>query len=199
MQNRWAEWVGPYPWEQQEEETDRAYRAFTVYRDMGIHRSLRKTAQTFYGLPDDDPATTQKRQLAKWSSAHRWVERVSEFDAFSDYTRWADKQESIRQMEQRHAAIAVQVQRAALDKLEDLSPREMSAADVIRYLEKAVQIERLARGEATTRSEYQAPGGGPVEIAVSVEDLERRVVELLAVRPPSPVDEEDLEGDDETE
>lgn len=196
MLNRWAEWTDAYPWEQQPGETDRAYRAFVVYRDMGANRSLRLAAQRHFGLAPDDPATNQKRHFAKWSHANRWVERCSQFDAFSDYQRWAEKQTAIREMEGRHAAIAINVQRAALDKLEELSPREMSAGDVIRFLEKAVQIERLARGEATARNEVQGQGGGPIEVAIGIEELEERVVQLLEMRQDDVTGDEPPSGDE---
>jgi len=189
MQNHWAEWAGALPWEQQVGETDKAYRAFATYRDMGTNRSLRKTTKIIYGVESDDDVTTYLRQIAKWSSANRWVERVNQYDAYNDYQRWSNRQEDIRLMEQRHASIAVQVQRTALEKLELLAPSDLSANDVIRFLEQAVKIERLARGEATNRSEVSGKDGAPLELAVTVEDLESKVLKLLEQRPEIVADE----------
>jgi hypothetical protein len=67
-------------YERQDGETTRSYAAFCIYRNMGIARSLEKTAQEFY-----DPDSTQKRprnksQISAWSSKWNWSERVRDFD-----------------------------------------------------------------------------------------------------------------------
>lgn len=59
-------------------ETPKAYEAFSIYRDMGVGRSLEKVGQ------DLDKST---RQIQKWSSQHNWVNRVLEFDKVENRER----------------------------------------------------------------------------------------------------------------
>lgn len=65
-------------WERQEGETDKAYEAFALYRDMGASRSVRDVAQKL-----GKSATL----ISRWSSANNWVERVSAWDDQEDERR----------------------------------------------------------------------------------------------------------------
>lgn len=163
MLNRWAE-LETFPWERQENEPPKAYNAFVVYRDMGPLRSLAKSADIFYAGRDSQQLS-QMRQLGKWSTPYRWVARCTEFDAFNDFQRWTARETDIRAMENRHAQMGVSLQRVALERLESLPASALHARDVVQFLKEGVTIERLARGEATDRTELGGTAGRPVELA----------------------------------
>lgn len=71
-------------WDQLPTETNNAYAAFLVYRDMPPPYSLRRAAGLFYApsqLSDEerrayDATVTQKRQMQRWSSQHDWQARL---------------------------------------------------------------------------------------------------------------------------
>lgn len=63
------------PWERRENETNKAYDVFCVYRDMGAQRSLAKATQAL-GKP-----AGYVGQLERWSSQHDWVARAEAYDA----------------------------------------------------------------------------------------------------------------------
>jgi hypothetical protein len=180
MLNRWSEYE-ILPWEQQApEETDTAYRAFAVYRDLGPSRSLRRSAEVYYVERTSLPAS-QLRQLAKWSVPNRWVARSHEFDAWNDYERHAARENDIRAMETRHASIGISLQRTALERMETLTASQLTAPAVVQFLKEGVLIERLARGEATDRTELGGTSGKPVEIAaVSASQMVRDRLETMA-------------------
>lgn len=75
------------PWERWPEETDKAFRAFRIYRDMGEDRSLPKVAEKL------GKSSGYTRVLEDWSSAHHWRTRVTDFD------RYVDHQERLRARE----------------------------------------------------------------------------------------------------
>ena len=59
-------------------ETPKAYEAFSIYRDIGVGRSLEKVAQELQksvGL------------ISRWSAQHDWVNRVLEFDKIENRER----------------------------------------------------------------------------------------------------------------
>jgi hypothetical protein len=68
-------------WERQLGESAKAYAAWTVYRDLGPERSLRKTAQMYYGC------IKNVHQLARWSRKFDWVERARAFDDYHEMIR----------------------------------------------------------------------------------------------------------------
>jgi hypothetical protein len=50
-------------------------------------------------------------------------------------------------MAERHATMAMGLQRKALERLQKMPADELAASDVLRYLVEAAKLERLARGE----------------------------------------------------
>jgi len=64
------------PWEKQNNESSKAFKAFCVYRDMDSEdRSLAKVAG-FLGK--------SVTWIEDWSVKHKWVYRVSQYDAYLD-------------------------------------------------------------------------------------------------------------------
>lgn len=61
-------------WDKFPDETDKAYKAFCVYRDMGMYRNLRKAVQEL------NKTKGYLRVLADWSKKYDWVERVEAYD-----------------------------------------------------------------------------------------------------------------------
>jgi hypothetical protein len=93
-------------YDRQDGETSKAYQAFTIYRNMGVSRSLDRTAVEFYPTPE----TPQKRprniaQIEVWSRTKNWVDRCKDFDRdeeaiFRDKIRQSSLEEHNRQLEQ---------------------------------------------------------------------------------------------------
>lgn len=65
-------------WDRLNGESDKAFAAFCVYRDLGAERSAEKVQLKL------SKSTGYLRQLYKWSSLHNWVDRVSAWDDFKD-------------------------------------------------------------------------------------------------------------------
>lgn len=67
------------PWEQRDDETDKAHAAFRQYAQMPtLERSIRKLREDL-GRPKG-----YQRHLFKWSSQHDWVDRARAFDRHQD-------------------------------------------------------------------------------------------------------------------
>ena len=132
-------------------------------------------ADSYYGDESRGATVAQLRQIFSWSSQHNWVERVNDFDIRFEIQQLNENIELSREMTCRHAGLATQFQRAALEALEGMHLKDIGASDAIRTFEVAVRIERLARGEATERQELSGINGGPiaVEKQVLVPDVER--------------------------
>lgn len=128
----------PAPWEKQPEETPRAFEAFCVYRDLGPNRSLAKTGQKL-----GKNLTT----IQQWSARYRWVERATAWDQEQDRLAREAAIKARMEMAERHAKAALVLMQKALQKLAKMGPDDLEPADVARFLDLAVKIERLSRGE----------------------------------------------------
>jgi|SRR5215213_5043044 len=62
-------------------ESAKAFEAWTIYRELGAQRSLKKTAELYYGT------AANVRQLERWSSRHSWVERARSSDVEQEMLR----------------------------------------------------------------------------------------------------------------
>lgn len=163
------------PWDQPAEgETARAFAAFTVYRDLGPTRSLRRAAGLHYR--GETPART--RQLETWSSRHRWADRVAAFDRWLDAQVIARRREEHLEMAARHAAAGRSALELVADQLGQLAALEAKRLQLLddagddpdpqllrpivpvqslaRLLDVGVKVERISAGLAT-EIEQQVP------------------------------------------
>ena len=161
-------------WEQQPGESSRAFGAFCVYRDLGVSRSLRAAAAAYY----QRVSASLERQIDKWSSKFRWVERAGAWDRHLDSQARRAQEQARREMTERHVKEARALQSKALERLRTLRPEELQPMDLLRYFVEASKVERLALGEPDSlqRHERTGRGGGPLHF--SLENVVAAVREL---------------------
>ncbi|MCL6442556.1 MAG: hypothetical protein K6T83_03695 [Alicyclobacillus sp.] len=137
------------PWERQENESRQAFEAFATYRDMGAQRSIVKVAREL---------GKSEALISRWSSTHEWVKRAEAYDAEMDRVFLKDQEKARRDMAERQARIAMMFQNKVVDRLRSLDPMELSPAELARWFDVAVKVERLARGESTDKTEVDLSG-----------------------------------------
>lgn len=134
-----------YPWDRREDESGKAYLAFIGYRDMGTAKRSLKRLPSQIGRPD-----TYKPVVERWSVKYRWVERVTAWDDYQERVAREATLQEIEDMRKRHIQQSVGLQTKALQRLQTLTPSELSATNVLAFITEAIKIERLARGEPET-------------------------------------------------
>ena len=162
-------------WDRLLGESSKAYHHFCIYRDMGASRSLRQMA----GIPG---CTSVRRQLNRWSSRWRWVERCQQYDDYLEYQLRAQQEKERREMSKRHAKIAMLGQSILVKGMEELLAKvqngehNLAPAELARLMDVSVKVERLARGESTDIHEAVGPGGGPVRLEqqITIRNIERK-------------------------
>lgn len=123
-------------WERQTGETEKAYEAFAMYRDMGPGRTI-SAVVTQLGK--------SRCLIDRWRVNWNWHERVRQYDAEIEKEARAKAVKARKDMIVRHIDIAVKLQDKALAALEKLSIGEMSAKDIKEYIKMATDLERLNR------------------------------------------------------
>lgn len=126
-------------WERQRGESQKAFEAFAIYRDMGPTRSLLKVTQKL---------TKSETLIKRWSSKWNWVDRIQLYDAEMDRQQLLQQEEERKQMAERHAKQALLFQNKIIERLRTIDPNRLTPADLIRWFEVAVKVERQARGES---------------------------------------------------
>lgn len=124
------------PWERQKDESEKAYEAFSEYRDMGEKRTYQNVAEKL-----------QKSctLIRRWSSQWEWRERVRAYDNELEKEVQKKAVADRKAMIERHIGIAMNLQKKALEALSSLSVKDMSAKDIKEYFKMATDLERLNR------------------------------------------------------
>lgn len=154
-------------WERQSHDTDKAFRAFTIYLTM-TPRSLQAAADAYYGK-----AGASRGQLEKWSSRHDWQARVRAYD---DHVAALERQdyEKRRLEARRKRQNTVENLHGLLSKVmheqfDSLSPVNISqiASAATRILDQSRQeFDDLPRH----RTEHSGVDGGKIEIRITYDD-----------------------------
>jgi TusA-related sulfurtransferase len=132
------------PWERLEGESSKAFEAFCTYRDLGANRSIRKTAQKL---------GKNNTTIGEWSSKYGWVERALAWDAEKDREARQEQLDDIKKMRKTHADLAVAILVKAAKRLKALTEDEMTANNIIQFVETGSKLERLSRGEPDSITE----------------------------------------------
>lgn len=129
-------------WNRIQGETSKQFEAFSIYRDMGPERSISEVAK----LWSESGATSRLRE---WATKNKWNQRTIAYDDHIDDIRRAKNEETIIEMSARHADYSVQIQDKAMDALNLIKPEDLKPHELIKWINVAVNIERLSRGAPT--------------------------------------------------
>lgn len=123
------------PWERQPGESEKAFAAFEIYRDLGDERSIRAVVQR---------CNKSASLIGRWSAAYRWVDRAAAYD--NDLQRQIHKKarKQAADANTRHVQISMQLQKKALEALNLMQPEDMTPKDTKEILRLAIDVERKA-------------------------------------------------------
>jgi hypothetical protein len=159
--------------ERQPGESDKAWQAFVLYRDMGFQRSAKVVAGQ-YKEATRSKATLDSTYatLMKWSAEYLWVSRCFEWDNYLDAKRRRAKVFEIEEMKRRHLKLATSLQGLGAIELQkwltkvqtskDSDTVELTTGDIRALIDLGIRIERLNRDEPESVNK--------IEKEVSVED-----------------------------
>lgn len=145
----------PDLWERLDDESNPAWEAFVIYRDLGLFRSLTKAARE---------VGKDTSLLKGWSRRHSWVARCRAWDAEMDKIDRAEVVAARRQMRERHVELAKDIQERVAGVLDDLPPEAMvkvlaDPANLIRWVDVATKVERAALDFDSAASPGDGRGG----------------------------------------
>lgn len=132
----------PKPWDRQPGETDPAWAAFVVYRDLGLERSGAKVGKEL---------GKSHQLIERWSAKNAWVTRVQAWDREQDRLWQRDLAAVRRNAAKRNLEISTAMKDLAAAGINALaeSPGQLEARDVSRLVEVAAKVEALSTGGPT--------------------------------------------------
>jgi hypothetical protein len=152
-------------WDRQEDEPEKAYGYFVLYRDLGRTRTVAKVATE---------VNKSRDYLHKLATRWKWVQRAQAWDREEDRLYVEGLAEQRRDMAKRHARIAGALQAKLVARLQSLDASKLSPADIARWLEVATRVERLALGLPDSTTAHTGPDGGPIRAEVEAMTEQQR-------------------------
>ena len=123
-------------WERQKGESEKAFEAFVMYRDMGEKRTFTAVAEKLH---------KSCTLIRRWKDCWEWQERVRAYDNELEKEARAKVIKDHKAMTERHIGIAMQLQKKALEALATLKVKDMSPKDIKEFIKMATDLERLSR------------------------------------------------------
>ena len=156
------------PWERQNGESEKAFEAFTTYRDMGEKRTLIAVAerlQKSYTL------------VRRWKDRWEWERRCLEYD--NELQRAAKKAatDELRAMNKRQIKIALQLQELALQAMASTDPKDIDPKNIVAFIKAATELERNnreAEASAVSAEVQKTAAEGPSTLADAITEAWRR-------------------------
>ena len=162
----------PNAWERLENESAKAFEAFTAYRDIGPDRSARAVWEK---------CGKSRGLIERWCAQYRWKDRAEAYDDYRDREARKTAVSDYKKMNARHAKIGMQLQNTALLALkklgEQLEAGELTPNQILSLVPnaaKGIDIERAAKKEEVGLSD-----GG---IAQDAEDWKTAIIAAAARR-----------------
>ena len=128
----------PLPWERLDREGERAFEAFSCYRDMPRGaRSLRRVGRTL---------GKSQALIDRWSSGWQWTSRVAAYDGERDREVRAAHAAAAAELVERQLATARLAHDLVRARLTSLDPRALTPMGAVRLWDVASRLEREALG-----------------------------------------------------
>jgi hypothetical protein len=125
------------------EETDKAWATFQAYRDLPLASREKHLAAARVGVA--------KQSVTRWAKRYHWAQRIAEFDKAMDFARQANRADKIQDMQERHVALAQELQRKASVLMEEIDVDDVRFREVVSGISEGIKLERLANGQTTER------------------------------------------------
>jgi hypothetical protein len=159
----------PEPWERQSAETNKAWNAFRIYRDMDpAERSTEKVRKVI--------GCNTARHLETWSSQYDWVSRAGAYDAHMDELKRNQRERERLAASERRIQLAKNMQLVGGAKIQEIGKKiqdalskgealpAISLKDAAALIDAGVKLERLEAGLTTGNTGLMGADGGPVKV-----------------------------------
>lgn len=150
------------PWEQLEQESDLHYSYFTTYKDIPKPtRTVKKATE----ILNDNGKMIGHDHLLNVSAKYNWQDRVSAWDKHMSQLTISSKEMNVQKMNDDHFNVGKECIESLMDDLNDpaindvpIDKRAYVKQALIRGMEGAVRIQRLALGESTSNTKQVNEG-----------------------------------------
>jgi hypothetical protein len=173
-------------YERQPSDTDKTWKSFVLYRDLGFARTLLKAAEAYKKETNSKTKVESiHSKIQQWSRLNHWSERAAAWDAELDRHKRNQQIYEIQDMKKRHIKLAKSLQGLGalglqkwLNKIQgekSSTKTDLTTGDVRALIELGAKMERLNREEpeSIVKNEQE------VKLELSVDEKRNRMRQFL--------------------
>ena len=131
-------------WELLPKESDEAFAAFRIYRDMGFERNIKKAIESLE--PDNNAVSKCYGTWRNWAVKYRWRERVADYDRYIEGMKQGELRKTIEAQGEKHRQVTGKMLDVVCKKLDTMNPDDLSQGTVTEWVQTAIKAEREAAG-----------------------------------------------------
>ena len=132
-------------------EGTRQREAFDRYWALGAERSIER----LHVVLEQEGKAPTTRTIYTWSSRYHWQDRIQDLERRAWLAEDEARIEMVHEMQERQAREALLLQQKGAEWIAGVTGDEASPEAAIRAIVEGAKLERLARGEATERTEQR--------------------------------------------
>jgi len=129
-------------WERLTGESSAAFAAFSVFRDFGADRNIRKAIDS---MEKNNIARSKNyNSWRNWAAQFRWKERAADYDRYIESLKQTENRKTIEVQGEKHRAVTGKMLDVVLKKLETMNPHDLTQGTVAEWVQTAIRAEREA-------------------------------------------------------
>lgn len=120
------------PWLRKDDESEKAFQAFVIYRDLRENRSYLEVSKLL---------GKNRKLIERWGKQHDWIERVAAFDRFEDVQQIRHAQKEIQEMYRNHRSVGGAIMGRVAQELKLLPKGSFKPRDIAILAKIGSEIE----------------------------------------------------------
>jgi hypothetical protein len=129
-------------WQKLAKESSLAFAAFSIFRDMGCERTIRKALESV----EKDEVLRERRYKVwrNWAALYRWRERAEGYDRYFDQMKQSELRKTIEAQGEKHRQVTGKMLDVVYKKLDTMNPQELTQGNLTEWVQTAIKAEREA-------------------------------------------------------
>ena len=150
-------------WRRRVGETPKAWRAFQIYLELGVGRTVRKSIEAYSAQSVGRKPTyrANKRTWFGWSCKNKWIDRSSDYDDWVTSCRNVRRERMLSQAYDRVAEIGYTLLGKLQARVNEMDPTELEATSLAATLKKTSEVVLESLGHVRkSQSHLSLSGSG---------------------------------------
>jgi len=144
-------------WERLTGETSEAFYAFSIFRDFGLDRNIKRAVES---IEKDECIRSKKyRMWRNWAAKFRWNVRAADYDRWRESLKQTEVRKNIEAQGEKHRLVTGKMLDVVIKKLDCMNPEDLTQGAVTEWVNTAIKTEREMAGIVSSNGKTETKQG----------------------------------------